>query len=165
MFRTIADFLVCWSDESQSTLKIFRALTEPSLSQAVRPDRRTIGRLAWHITMSLREMLDEAKLPIEGPRGEDPQPPLPEIIRRYEAGSKAVAAAVGQHWTDAMLAEKIPMYGDEWTRGKTLYVLIAHEIHHRAQVTVLMRQAGLTVPGIYGPAYEEWAAYNTPPQP
>jgi uncharacterized damage-inducible protein DinB len=30
---------------------------------------------------------------------------------------------------------------------------------------MLMRQAGLTVPGIYGPAYEEWAAYNMPPQP
>ena len=24
--------------------------------------------------------------------------------------------------------------------------------------TVLMRQAGLTVPGVYGPAREEWAA-------
>jgi uncharacterized damage-inducible protein DinB len=27
-------------------------------------------------------------------------------------------------------------------------------------MTVLMRQAGLAVPGVYGPAREEWAAYG-----
>lgn len=27
-------------------------------------------------------------------------------------------------------------------------------------MTVLMRQAGLTVPGIYGPAKEEWATFG-----
>jgi uncharacterized damage-inducible protein DinB len=30
-------------------------------------------------------------------------------------------------------------------------------------MTVLMRQAGLVVPGVYGPAREEWAAMNMPP--
>ena len=30
--------------------------------------------------------------------------------------------------------------------------LINHQNHHRGQMTVLMRQAGLTVPGVYGPA-------------
>jgi hypothetical protein len=30
-------------------------------------------------------------------------------------------------------------------------------------MTVLMRQAGLKVPGVYGPAREEWAAYGMPP--
>jgi uncharacterized damage-inducible protein DinB len=31
-------------------------------------------------------------------------------------------------------------------------------------MTVLMRQAGLRVPGIYGPAKEDWASMNMPPQ-
>ena len=39
-----------------------------------------------------------------------------------------------------------------------LMTLINHQNHHRGQMTVLMRQAGLTVPGVYGPAKEEWAA-------
>jgi hypothetical protein len=26
-----------------------------------------------------------------------------------------------------------------------------------------MRQAGLRVPGVYGPALEEWSAYGMPP--
>jgi len=38
--------------------------------------------------------------------------------------------------------------------------LIQHQNHHRGQMTVLMRQAGLTVPGIYGPAKEEWGNFG-----
>jgi uncharacterized damage-inducible protein DinB len=29
-------------------------------------------------------------------------------------------------------------------------------------MTVLMRQAGLKVPGVYGPALEEWNAFGAP---
>ena len=56
------------------------------------------------------------------------------------------------------------MYGEKWTRAFTLGALIGHQCHHRGQVTVLMRQAGLKVPGIYGPAQEEWAVYGMPAQ-
>jgi uncharacterized damage-inducible protein DinB len=56
------------------------------------------------------------------------------------------------------------MYGEKWTRAMALRALIQHEVHHRGQMTVLMRQAGLTVPGVYGPAREEWAAYGMPAQ-
>ena len=51
-----------------------------------------------------------------------------------------------------------------WSRGKTLGALVTHQIHHRAQLTVVMRLAGLKVPGVYGPAKEEWAAYGMEPQ-
>jgi uncharacterized damage-inducible protein DinB len=45
-----------------------------------------------------------------------------------------------------------------------LQALISHEIHHRGQMAVPRRQAGLQVPGIYGPAREEWEAYGMPTQ-
>ena len=64
-----------------------------------------------------------------------------------------------------MLTEQIPMYGEQWPRGTTLLALILHQTHHRAQMTVLMRQAGLAVPGLYGPAREEWAAMGLPAHP
>ena len=54
------------------------------------------------------------------------------------------------------------MYGEKWPRGMSLSALMAHETHHRGQMTVLMRQAGLPVPGVYGPAKEEWAAMGAP---
>jgi uncharacterized damage-inducible protein DinB len=54
------------------------------------------------------------------------------------------------------------MYGEKWPRGRSAHILIDHQTHHRGQMTVLMRQAGLVVPGIYGPAKEAWAAYGAP---
>ncbi len=42
----------------------------------------------------------------------------------------------------------------DWSLGQALGAMISHEIHHRGQITVLMRLAGLTVPNIYGPNYE-----------
>ena len=42
-------------------------------------------------------------------------------------------------------------------------MLIGHQTHHRSQMTVLMRQAGLVVPEVYGPAKEGWAAYGAQP--
>jgi uncharacterized damage-inducible protein DinB len=54
------------------------------------------------------------------------------------------------------------MYGEMWTRGRTLQVLVLHQTHHRGQMTVLMRQAGLAVPGCYGPAAEEWERMGMP---
>ena len=48
------------------------------------------------------------------------------------------------------------MYGQKWTRSATLESIVKHQIHHRAQMTVLMRQASLKVPRVYGPSREEW---------
>ena len=66
-------------------------------------------------------------------------------------------AAVQTEWTDETLAKTSMMYREEWKNGATLRILIQHEVHHRAQMTVLMRQAGLQDPGVYGPSKEEWA--------
>jgi uncharacterized damage-inducible protein DinB len=165
MFRRIDDFRRTWDYESDATLKIFRALTDPALDRAVVPGGRTLGRLAWHIVGSLREMMEHSGLPIAGPGEEAPQPALAEMIREYERCAKALAETVARQWTDAMLAETVPMYGEQWARGQVLAVLIGHQAHHRGQMTVLMRQAGLRVPGVCGPAAEEWAAMNLPPQP
>ncbi|NHN35043.1 hypothetical protein G9U52_35530 [Paenibacillus sp. S3N08] len=49
------------------------------------------------------------------------------------------------------------MFGEPWKNGFTLNAFVKHEIHHRGQLTILMRQAGLPLPGVYGPAKEEWA--------
>ena len=55
------------------------------------------------------------------------------------------------------------MYGEIWKRGHSLQVLLVHQTHHRGQMTVLMRQAGLPVPSIYGPVKEGWSAYGVEP--
>ena len=162
MFRTIADFTTEWGQESGNTLKLFRELTDSSLGQRATPDTRSLGALAWHITCTFGEMMTTAGLPLAHLVTE--QTPAPAaasaIVEAYEAGAKAVGEAVEAHWTDAQLGEAIPMYGEQWKRGVVLSILAGHQAHHRAQMTVLMRMAGLKVPGMYGPSREEWPAYG-----
>jgi len=165
MYRTLDDFKTAWGYESESTLKVLRALTDQSLGQAVGPGGRTLGRLAWHVVGAVAEMGEHMGLEVPGARDTDPQPSLAEMVRQYESASARFIEAVTTRWTDAMLLERIPMYGEQWPRGGALTALVMHQAHHRGQMTVLMRQAGLKVPGIYGPAAEEWAAMNMPVQP
>ena len=165
MFRRIDDFTTAWEQESETTLKLLRACTDAALAQRVTPGGRTLGRLAWHVTQTLPEMLGHAKLPVRGPSEDAPIPPLAAIVEAYAAASVALGEAVKASWSDAMLGESIPMYGEQWMRGDVLAALIRHQAHHRGQMTVLMRQAGLQVPGVYGPAAEEWAQMGMPAQP
>jgi uncharacterized damage-inducible protein DinB len=165
MYRTIADFQHDFTQENAATLKILRALTDASLGQRVSAEGRTLGRLAWHIVGTLREMPTSAALPVAGGEAEAPVPAsAAEIVSTYEHAARDVEAAVTAGWSDADLDGEIALYGETWKRGRVLSALIRHEAHHRGQMTVLMRQAGLAVPGVYGPAREEWAAYGMPVQ-
>jgi uncharacterized damage-inducible protein DinB len=166
MFRKIDDFLKSWEYESQATLKVFRNLTDASLGQRVAADGRSLGFLAWHITITVSELLSRAGVPVRVTEDNDPVPPSAAAIADVYANcARAVVEAVPAAWTDAQLADEIPMYGDTWTKGAALVSLVMHQAHHRGQMTVLMRQAGLKVPGIYGPAKEEWAAMGMPALP
>lgn len=163
MYRRIEDFQQDWAYESEMTLKVLRSLTDASLDQRVTPEGRTMGRLAWHITASVAEMLTHAGLSVDGPSDETEAPTsAARIADVYEEVAREAGERVAGKWSDALLAEEVPMYGERWLRGKVLDVLILHQTHHRGQLTVLMRQAGLVVPGCYGPAREEWAAFGMP---
>ncbi len=158
MFTTVSGFLESWKFESDGTSKLLAALTDASLAQAVTPVGRTLGRLAWHITTTIPEMMERTGLHLSGPAQGAPVPTSARAIESaYQETATSVAEVVGASWTDATLTIEDEMYGMKWTRGVTLGVLISHQTHHRGQMTVLMRQAGLVVPGIYGPAREEWA--------
>ena len=162
MLRKIEDFVKVWEEESKLTAKTFRTLTAASLQQKIAPQGRSLGRLAWHIVNSLH-MVSEAGLAIEAP-GDDSAIPqkVDDIVSAFERGAASVRERVSKNWNDATLLEMVPMYGEQWTRGYVLLALILHQTHHRAQMMVLMRQAGLPVSGVYGPAREEWASMNMP---
>lgn len=161
MFRKIEDFATSWTYESASTLSGLKSLTEASLSQRINPEGREIRRLATHITETVADMLHRAGLKFDGPDDlADSQLSAAEIAEKYEAVSKAALEAVTTQWVDANLTEEVEMYGMQWAKGVVLNVLISHQAHHRGQITVLMRQAGLKPPSVYGPIREEWAAMN-----
>lgn len=161
MLRTIDDFISLWTHESQSTQKVLDLLTDESLSQSIDAEHRTLGRLAWHVTGTVKEMMERTGLAVDGAPEHAPVPAsAKEIAETYARSAKSLAEQIRANWTDATLLESDNMYGETWTRGTTAHVLVLHQAHHRGQMSVLMRQAGLKVPGIYGPAMEEWATFG-----
>jgi len=164
MIHSINDFENLWSRELEATQKVFKHLTDKSLTQAVTSEHRTLGRLAWHITTTIPEMMSKTGLTIAGPQPEDPVPAsAKKIFAAYNEAAISVLEQVKSRWNDATLEQKDNMYGQMWKRGDTLTSLLFHQVHHRGEMIVLMRQAGLAVPGIYGPAKQEWAAFGAQP--
>jgi uncharacterized damage-inducible protein DinB len=164
VIASIAEFEELWQEESGSTRKLLAELTDASLAQAVAQDHRTLGRLAWHITTSVAEMMDRTGLHVGGPSPEAPVPASAAAIRRaYDEAARSLPAEMRSQWTDASLQVEDDMYGQRWKRALTLAILVTHQTHHRGQMTVLMRQAGLKVPGVCGPSKEEWAAMGASP--
>jgi uncharacterized damage-inducible protein DinB len=164
MFNSIEAFAAVWRNETASTRKVMETLTDESLAVRITPDNRSLGRLAWHLIQSMHEMLSRTGLEFEGPSEDTPVPSsAAEIAAQYARVSDAMLAAVQRDWTDESLSKLNEMYGETWPNGLTLHVLVVHEVHHRGQMTVLMRQAGLRAPDIYGPTLEQWSEMGMEP--
>jgi uncharacterized damage-inducible protein DinB len=108
-------------------------------------------------------MMHKGGLEIDSP-AEDSDPPetAKEIQDTYAKTADLFSAQVSEKWTDDMMNDDVELYGQKWKRRLLCSGTVKHEIHHRGQMTVLMRQAGLKVPGAYGPSKEEWSAYGMP---
>lgn len=164
MYRNLQDFLEEWDIESHLTLNIIRALTNESLSQRIVDNGRTLGFLAWHITCTISELMNKTGLKITGPM-EDSEPPdnVDEIISAYQESSNAMIEEVETKLKDSNLFDELELYGEKWIRWRVFDMLIKHQIHHRGQMTVLMRQANLILPGTYGPSKDEWISMGVTP--
>jgi len=161
MIRNLEDFLIDWQQESDSTLKIFEALTDEALQQKVSEEGRTLGKIAWHLVTSIDEMIGRTGLQFSATPHEAPQPlRAMEMLEAYRDSRDSIITSMKEQWTNESLIAEKDMYGESWTIATVLQVLINHQIHHRGQMTVLMRQAGLTVPGMYGPSKDEWLAFG-----
>lgn len=159
MYHTLKDFFKKWNYESESTLKVFQRLTDDSLEQKVTPEGRSLRDLAWHITGTMPQLLGQGGIAVDTSGNSAKETATAEeTAEAYKRTSETMVDAINNTLTDEKLTDTVPMFGEIWSYGFTLQALIDHQIHHRGQMTVLMRQAGLTVPGVYGPAKEEWEA-------
>ena len=161
MYYTINEFLSDWSSESEKSISLFSKLTDESLKQKVYDEGRTLGYIAWHVVLTIGEMLGQTGLEADCPSDGTPQPETAkEILDAYKKASDSILEVIPKNWKDKNLHDQLNVYGQEWTKEYILTSLVRHEIHHRAQMTVLMRQAGLKIPGLYGPSKEEWGNYG-----
>ncbi len=164
MYRKLSDFEQAFGHRSDATARMMDRLTDASLSQPSAPGHRTLGEIAWHVVVSIPEMTARTGLPLTAVNPREPPPDRAARIQRaYRELADELLRLVRESWSDETLLESDDMYGERWPRGLTLAALIHHETHHTGQMSVLMRQAGLRVPGVYGPAKEEWAAMGMEP--
>ncbi|WP_145037129.1 DinB family protein [Paenibacillus sp. Y412MC10] len=151
-----ADFMTEWLKEAQITEQVMNALTDDSLKTAMTEQHRTLGQLAWHLVMSIQYMT-MLGLQFEGPSREQKIPDsAAEITDSYRRIRHALLDAVQSQWSEEDLRATREFDGEPWTNAAFLHFTLVHQAHHRGQMTVLMRQAGLRIPELYGPTYDSW---------
>ena len=159
MYRTIAEFVDEWTAESAISLKVERTLIDSALPQQIYPEGRTLGQLAWHMVLMIGMTGSIVGLEIAAPPRGAVQPGSAAIIAdAYQTAARSMSEQASAKLADAQLSSEIAFFGRSLPMDRVLRALVVHQIHHRGQMTVLMRQAGLVPPGVYGPTREEAAA-------
>lgn len=164
MYTTVEDWAREYAEDSAEAQKLFDALTDESLNTRVADGHRSLGQIAWHVVQSVPEMLTAAGLKLDDSVVHQSVPAsASEIAAAYRHNAAAAVQALREQWDQAELERVRDMYGMQWSGAKTLLCLIGHEAHHRGQMSVLMRQAGLVPHGVYGPHKEAWASMGLEP--
>ena len=167
VYTNLEEFLNDWAYESSATQKVIDNITDEAMNQKVYPEGRSLGFLGWHITETIGEMMGKTGLKLFTPDlegGHWKEESAADLKTCYKNAADSLTEKIKLSWDNDTLKIEDDMYGEKWKRGATLNILITHQAHHRGQMTVLMRQAGLKVPGFYGPSKEEWAAMGMEPQ-
>ena len=155
MYRKTEDFTQEWQEVSDGTLAVLQAMTDEKLDQAIAENHNTLGWLGWHITTAAGYFGPLIGLDLDLNLDYSYKPKAAaEIFGAYDNVREQIKKAV-MKMSDEQLLETVDNHGQQTPRGKLLRKMIEHEIHHRGQMTVLLRQAGLKVPGIMGPTAED----------
>ncbi|MDF2683929.1 MAG: hypothetical protein K0R47_5119 [Brevibacillus sp.] len=165
MYSTVENFITEWKNEAVLTQQILENLTNEALGQQVYLEGRTLGRIAWHFVTSIPEYLTEFGLLVDKVPDSGEVPSAEEIAETFKTVSSNVTNALKEQWTDDTLKQIKHAFGRMESNATIFMGLIKHIVHHRGQVTVLMRQAGLPIPAVYGPSREGWMqmGVQTPP--
>jgi uncharacterized damage-inducible protein DinB len=159
MYTTITEFVEDWRRESGISLKVLRALTDASLQQKSDPEANPLGRIAYHMAKMIGGTATGLGLEVSAPSREaEPPAKAAQIADEYEKAANSLIEQVTARLTDAKMLTEITLFGRAMPIASALQTLVRHQIHHRGQMSVLMRSAGVVVPGIYGPSREESAA-------
>lgn len=160
MFTDVQSFITEYKNEAIATQRLLDTLTDDALGQKATKDGRELGQIAWHLAQAC-DILKPAGLIIPHPDEDSPHPADAKVISEaYRSAADAILKDAQTQLTDAHLAETIEQFGMQMTKGYLLYLYMKHEIHHRGQLTVLMRIAGLPIAGVYGPSKEEWERFG-----
>ncbi|GIO23719.1 DinB family protein [Oceanobacillus sp. J11TS1] len=156
MYRKLNDFLTEWSESADGTKSVLKALEDEKLNQSITEGHNSLGWLGWHLVNSPVFFMNLVGVELESPYDPDKVPAkASEILEAYEYISNLVVEKTKEQLTDDALVDEVDNFGGPAPKGSILRILVNHQIHHRGQMTVLLRQAGLKVPGVMGPTKED----------
>lgn len=156
MYRKLDDFINDWERARAGTVKVLEAVTDDKLKQEITEGHSTLGWLGWHLATAQQYFGSLVGITLEVPGDAKVVPEkASEIVEAYKSLSQQLADKAKQEFTDASMEENVDMHGSPAPRGAILRNIIDHQTHHRGQMTVLLRQASLPVPGVMGPTKED----------
>ncbi|MCB1218029.1 DinB family protein [bacterium] len=158
MFTTAQQFIDEYSQESAVTQGLLAVLTDASLAQVQAEGLHDLGRIAWHITSSRCYLLGQTGFEMPDQGHGFPGNLTADMIRaNYDMLLERILQQAATK-TEADLQVVYRFFDKlDVSLSQMMRMLISHEVHHRGQLSVLMRQAGLPIPGIYGPNAEATA--------
>jgi uncharacterized damage-inducible protein DinB len=159
LMNLVETFFAVWEREAQKTAEMLKML--PAGQYNFRPDAggRSLGELAWHLAeldayvsfgVANGSFSENTKPPnIKRPMAIEALAPVYELIHK-EARERLASLTV------ADLEKKMQFFGSTLTVSSLLWdVMLLHLIHHRGQLSLLIRLAGGVVPPIFGPTREQ----------
>jgi uncharacterized damage-inducible protein DinB len=154
--------LAWWDREADNTIKILKAL--PPTQYDFRPDAggRSLGELAWHLAEGDAYMSHGIE---QGGFSFGSRPPnidrprtIEALAPEYERVHREAVARLRNLKPDDLDRSIQFFTGPMTIRDVVSTTILAHNIHHRGQLSLMCRLAGGEAPGIYGPNREEMAA-------
>ncbi|SFN30209.1 Uncharacterized damage-inducible protein DinB (forms a four-helix bundle) [Chitinophaga sp. YR627] len=163
MYHSITAFIGDWDFEVHKTVSVFSLLTTTTRNVKVHDNVRTLDRLAFHISQVISDIGMQVGLLDQDELAAKPTPAdLSQLIEIYKDYHQRMRSAVQTHWQDNILDSDVLLFGKAWKKGDVLSLLVQHEIHHRSQMSVIMRILELPLPELYGPVREDWIKMGLP---
>jgi uncharacterized damage-inducible protein DinB len=155
----VETFLTVWDREAQKTIEMLKIL--PAGQYDFRPDAsgRSLGELAWH----LAELDAYVSFGVaSGAFTADAKPPnikrpitIEALAPGYERIHKEARDRLGSLKAED-LDKDMQFFGSTQTVSALLWdVMLLHSIHHRGQLSLLIRLAGGVIPPLFGPTREQ----------
>ena len=157
-----------FENEVKSTRKLLQAVPEKDLGYKPSPVSWTMGELAqhiatiyyWYVGTLTKDVYDMAADHLE--RGEPGD--IHATLDLFEKNVEKARAALKSITEESLQDQWTMKVGDRTVLGPLPRGAVArgflfnHIYHHRGEMIVYLRATANTVPGLYGPTYEESGA-------
>ena len=152
---TIAFFRERHRVETIITARVLRAMTPEMLDHQLHPESSTFGVIAWTIVRCLR-LCNQLTNTVIGEVPRDRPPDRQELVLAFDRAAQGLSAGLSVMTETEWRRQRKVRAGErtllEQPLGQIFWLFHVDAIHHRGQISVLLRSFGAKVPSIYGPS-------------